>query len=406
MNFVFISPNYPARNFKYCESLAARGIKVLGVGDTPYEQLSERLKRCLTEYYYVQDLNNFESQRTAVGYFFNKYGHIDYIESNNEWWLATDAQLREIYGVEGNLLPADMEHIKAKSAVKEFFARAGAKTIRHMLYRDRNDEAKLREFIEMVGYPVFAKPNIGVGAGDSHSIKNEEELQGFLQKTLPETYIVEEYIDGIIVSFDGICDGNGDVVFVTTDHFPTPIADIVNKNVDYYYFDNPFDLPMKDLDGEAFMETGRKVVKSFGIRKRIFHIEFFVLSEDKPGLGKKGDFVALECNMRAPGGNTPDLIDYANSISMFEVYADVIAYNENRQKKGGPSYYAFASHRKECYRYRYSWREIEEMFSGAICRLGAYPKGIREVMGDEYIYAKFDSYEEGLRFDAIVREKI
>ena len=405
MIFVFISPNYPAHNYKYCQALAARGITVLGVGDAPYDQLDERLKRSLKEYYYVADLNNFSSQVAAVSYFESKYGHIDYIESNNEWWLNSDALLREKFGVTGSLLPENMEGIKAKSAMKESFARAGAKTIRHTLYTDRKDEQSLREFIAKVGYPIFAKPNIGVGAGDSHSIKNEEELQRFLEKQLPETYIVEEFISGYIVSFDGICDGDSNVVFVTTDHFPTPIAEIVNQQLDYYYYDVPFSLEMNDINAKEFLETGKKVVKSFGIKKRCFHIEFFVLDTDRPGLGKKGDFVALECNMRAPGGYTPDLMNYGNSISLYDVYADVIAYNENRQKPGARQYYAMASHRKNCYRYKYRWDEIYARFGEKIAENGTYPPGIREVMGDEYIFAKFDDLEEALEFDKMVRER-
>ena len=404
MNYVFISPNYPTINYKYCQALAARGITVLGVGDTPYDALDERLKRALTEYYFVGDLNNFSSQVAALTYFQWKYGQIDYLESNNEWWLNTDAQLRAQFNIQGSLMPSDMEGIKAKSAMKEFFARAGAKTIRHILYKDRNDERALRDFVAKVGYPIFAKPNIGVGAGDSHSIKNEQELRGFLEKTLPEPYIVEEYIDGVIVSFDGVCDGDSNVVFATSDHFPTPIADIVNKRLDYCYYDIPFGLEMDDIDAKEFFETGKRVVKSFGIRKRMFHIEFFVLGSDRPGLGKKGDFVALECNMRAPGGYTPDLMNFGNSLSMYDVYADVIAYNENRQKPGSRPYYAIASHRKNCFQYKYSWGDIYGKYNDRICDSGSYPTGIKEVMGDEYIFAKFENLEDALEFDKMFRE--
>jgi carbamoylphosphate synthase large subunit len=72
-----------------------------------------------------------------------------------------------------------------------------------------------------VGYPVFVKPNVGVGANDSYALHNEAELQKFLAKKLPECYIMEEYINGFIVSFDGVCDSHSDVVFCTSDHFMT-----------------------------------------------------------------------------------------------------------------------------------------------------------------------------------------
>lgn len=40
------------------------------------------------------------------------------------------------------------------------------------------------------------------------------------------------------------------------------------------------------------------MLKAFGVRNRWFHLEFFRLSDAKPGLGEVKDFVALEVNMR------------------------------------------------------------------------------------------------------------
>lgn len=54
MNFIFVSPNYPQRYFKWIESLKARGITVLGIGDTPYNETSPRLRNSLTEYYFYR----------------------------------------------------------------------------------------------------------------------------------------------------------------------------------------------------------------------------------------------------------------------------------------------------------------------------------------------------------------
>ena len=189
-------------------------------------------------------------------------------------------------------------------------------------------------------------------------MNNEEEVRKFLSSKLEETYIMEEYVDGFIVSFDGICDSNSNVVFATTDHFMTPIAEVVNENEDYYYYNNPFSLPFFDIDKEKFLEVGKGVVKAFGIKKRVFHIEFFVLNKDKEGLAKKGEFVALECNMRPAGGYTPDLIDYANSVSLYDIYADVICYDENKEDMNKTKYYAFASARRDGANYVHSESEI------------------------------------------------
>ena len=341
----------------------------------------------------------------AVKYYQDKYGKIDYIESDNEWWLYSDAVLREKFGVNTGFHPEEMNKIKAKSAMKEYFNRGGAKTMRYILVDGPEDKEKAEEFRSKVGYPLFVKPNVGVGAASSYALHDDREFDEFFSHKLPETYIMEEYIEGFIVSYDGICDSHSNVVFDTTDHFLTPIADVVNQKEDYYYYNAPFDLPFFDLDKEAFRKVGRAVVKSFGIKKRFFHIEFFVLTKDKPGLAKKGDFVALECNMRPAGGYTPDLIDFANSVSVYDIYADVICFDENRQDMSLPKYYAFASARRDGIAYLHSEEEILSSYHDNLCLHGRYPAHMAVAMGDSFYYAKFDSFEEGQRFDAFVRTR-
>ena len=40
-------------------------------------------------------MDDFNNELKAVQYFIDKYGPIDYLERNNEYWLAKDATLRE-----------------------------------------------------------------------------------------------------------------------------------------------------------------------------------------------------------------------------------------------------------------------------------------------------------------------
>ncbi len=406
MNFVFISPNFPIRNYKWVESLSRRGVNVLGIGDTPANLCHPRLNNSLKEYYFVKDLSNFDDMVKAISYFENKYGKIDYIESNNEWWLFLDSKLREHFNVSSGFYPKDMLKIKAKSEMKQCFKQGGAKVARYVLVSGIEDLDKAKEFAKVVNYPLFVKPNIGVGAASSYKISSEEELTKFLSNKLSETYILEEFLDGFIVSFDGVCDSSSNVVFATSDHFLTPIDEVVNNDEDYYYFNNPFSLPFFDLDKEKFLTVGKNVVKCFGIKQRVFHIEFFVLNKDKPGLAKKGEFVALECNMRPAGGYTPDLIDFANSTSIYDIYADIICFDENKEDLNKEKYYAFASSRREELDYLHKEEEILSKFKNELCMHGTYPKEIARAMGDYYYYAKFKDFNKGLEFDKFVREKI
>lgn len=393
-NFVFISPHFPDCFWKFCLALKNRGFNVLGIGDAPYSELQNQLKYALTEYYCCSNMENYENEKKAVKYFEEKYGHIDYLESNNEFWLEKDAELRKEFNILTGALPEEVKKYKHKSLQKEIFQKAGCKCARYTM--DTSLEG-LKEFVKLVNYPIFAKPDNGVGAHGTFKINNEEDLNNFLLKKDPnEPYIVEEYVYGQIISYDGVSDSEGNVIFSTSNVFLTSVADIVNENLDDMYYCVP------EIDKE-FDEIGRRAVKEFKLKNRFFHIEFFKLLEDHPYLGKKGTMVPLEGNMRPAGGYTPDLINYANSISCYDIYADSIAYNENRQVSIGGKFFAITPSRRYATTYLHSDEEIIDKYWYAICLHGVYPKILRDAMGDYYFMAKFKTLEEAMEFDKFVR---
>mgnify|MGYP001654609387 CR=1 FL=1 len=77
MNFVYISPHFPAVMQNFCIALRENGVTVLGIGDAPYETLSDSLRGALQEYYRVNDMENYDQMLRAVAYFTFKYGKID-----------------------------------------------------------------------------------------------------------------------------------------------------------------------------------------------------------------------------------------------------------------------------------------------------------------------------------------
>ena len=94
MNVIFISPHFPDYFYNFCDRLKVRGVRVLGIGDANYENLPYHTKLALTEYYRVDDLENYDSVYRACAYFTWHYGKIDWIESQNEYWLELEATLR------------------------------------------------------------------------------------------------------------------------------------------------------------------------------------------------------------------------------------------------------------------------------------------------------------------------
>ncbi|MDY3893769.1 MAG: hypothetical protein SOZ21_04735, partial [Candidatus Cryptobacteroides sp.] len=99
MNFIFVSPNFPQTYWNFCERLHRGGANVLGIGDAAYESLDNRLTDSLTEYYKVNSLESYDEVFRAVAYFSFKYGKIDWLESNNEYWLEQDSRLRKDFNI-------------------------------------------------------------------------------------------------------------------------------------------------------------------------------------------------------------------------------------------------------------------------------------------------------------------
>ena len=224
MNFIFISPNFPRIYSHFVKALKDRGVNVLGIGDERFESLEQELKNNLTEYCYVADLNNKAWVINTIEYLRYKYGKIDYLESNNEYWMKNDAVYREWFNIEGGYRPDDLADYQSKSGMKKYFQKAGVKTARYILVSSFEESLK---FVEQVGYPVFAKPDSGVGAADTFKISNEDELKHFHEVKPNEQYIMEEFLDGSIVSFDGIANSKSEVVVAFKETFPTPIAEVV-----------------------------------------------------------------------------------------------------------------------------------------------------------------------------------
>ena len=165
-NFVFISPNFPDNYWNFCRRLRENGLRVLGVGDCPYDNLTPELKGSLDEYYKVDSLENYDSVYRAVAFFIHKYGRVDWLESNNEYWLERDAQLREDFNISTGFRPADMPFVKCKSLMKQRYALAGIPTARYHMVDDFDGCAA---FIREVGWPVIVTSRI---ATSRHPAKN------------------------------------------------------------------------------------------------------------------------------------------------------------------------------------------------------------------------------------------
>lgn len=98
-NVVVISPDFPQINVNLVERAAQAGLRMLGIGDADYDGLDVRLKEALTEYYRVPTLDSYEEVLRGAAFLTFKYGKIDFLESNNAYWLSQDGRLREDFNI-------------------------------------------------------------------------------------------------------------------------------------------------------------------------------------------------------------------------------------------------------------------------------------------------------------------
>lgn len=395
MNFVFLSPNFPKTYYQFTSALRGNGVTTLGIGDESYDQLSNQCKESMVEYYQVSSLENYDEVYRACAYFAFKYGKIDWLESNNEYWLLRDAQLRTDFNVCTGLKNDQIDGIKYKSRMKEYYAKAGIPTARYLLVSTLEESLA---FIEKVGYPVVVKPDNGVGAAATYKLNNEAELKAFHSTPPHVQYIMEEFINGTIVSYDGICNSNRDIIFETSHYFGDPVMDVVNDQLDMWYYSRkqvPADLK----------DAGRRTIKAFASNSRFFHCEFFILNEDKEGLGKQGDILGLEVNMRPPGGYTPDMMNYANDINVYKVWADMVCHNRGFFDPEQRPYSAVYTSRRRGSSYLHSHEDIYAAYGSNILMYEEMPAALAGAMGDFAYMARFDSEDAAKSFAQYVIQK-
>jgi biotin carboxylase len=345
VNFVYLSPHFPPNYYLFCVNLRSFGANVLGLADEPYDRLRPELRNALTEYYYVRDLHNYDDLVRALGYFTHRYGKLDRIDSHNEYWLQTEARLRTDFNLFG-LKVDDMPRVKCKSEMKEVFKQAGVAVARGKVI-GTPDQA--REFVTEVSYPVVAKPDVGVGAAKTYKIHNGQELEDFLARHLQD-YILEEFVEGTIQTFDGLTDRDGNIVFYSSMQYSQGIMETVNEDNDVYYY------TVRDIPADI-EQAGRRTAQAFDVRERFFHFEFF----RKPD----GRVVALEVNMRPPGGLTTDMFNYANDIDIYHEWANVVVNNRFDSRFSWPYYCAYIG-RKSHKPYAHSHKEILARFGNRI----------------------------------------
>jgi len=248
------------------------------------------------------------------------------------------------------------------------------------------------QFASVVGYPIVAKPDKGVGAQATYKIEREED---FDQVEFDQGYFLEEFITGTIVTFDGLVDGQGEVIFFANHQYSLGIMELATRNTHICYYSHR-DIP-EDLE-----KAGKKIIEVFQLRERFFHFEFFRTPDSKlsPN-GEKSNLVCLEVNMRPPGGYTMDMFNFANDVDMYTVWANMITSKDCKLKE--PLVYTRPFHagytsRKRHIKYKNGPDEISAHKSASMIVFSGLVHPGLSLMGDSFYMTRSESLSELLDF--------
>jgi hypothetical protein len=368
MDFLYLSPEFPPNYAHFIEQLHLLGARVWGLGEADFYFMPEQLRSALT-WYVRADLNDMDAVQRALGALLEQKhacghaGAFDLVESHNEQWLTLEAFINATYGLDG-IQKQDLPRLKKKSCMKQIFKDLGLPVARGALIADRKQALDLADAL---GYPLILKPDQGVGAGGVSKIHNNDELEWHLSE-IKEDYIIEEFIDSDIVSYDGLTDNQGNVLFENSLIYGDGVLEYVMGKDTFFYLSRYIPDELRTI--------GRKLLPLFNIRRKFFHFEFF-----RTG----GQYMPIEINCRPPGGAILDMMNYSVDDDLYRAYAEMIVRGRTTvraQKK----YYCCYLGRKDK-PYAHSHAEILSTFGHFLVEHELNPPIFRQAMGTErYIF--------------------
>jgi hypothetical protein len=304
VRILYLSPAFPPNSHLFCVAARSRGASVVAGGDVPESVLAAHARDALEAYVFEPRMGEYEVLLGVVRRLLAEHGPIDFVESNGEHWLEVEGRLRDDLGIEG-LTAHDVRRLRSKLAMAEVFDETGVARVPGI--RCSSPEA-VRAFVAEHGLPLVFKPDSGSGATATFRVSTDAELDAALLLSL-EGHVVQPFVEGDIVTFDGLVDRQGRGVFCTSHAYDRGIMELRAGALDGFYYS------LRSIP-PALEQIGRQALAGFGLRQRFFHLEFFARPD--------GSYVALEMNVRPPGGFTTDMMNYACDFDVYGLWAAVI----------------------------------------------------------------------------------
>ena len=308
------------------------------------------------------------------------------MESNNEYWLSLDARLRQDFHITTGITIDRIADFQSKSRMKHFYAQAGIPCARWQMAGSIDDALG---FAQRYGYPLICKPDVGVGASNTHKLHDEQELRALFAQGFSEAMILEEYVPGDCFTFDGIANSRKEVQFMTSHHLWVPSWN------------------------RSTHRTASAVIRSSTSRRRswtsapghgaglsipapLLPLRIFPVSRKTARDWASLAISSAWSQQLPPGGFLPDMINYANDLDIYDIWAAVMINDSVLIEPHRRRSCAFAG-RRDNVRYAHSDFEISNRYHDQLKMMQRLPAALASAMGDTVSVALFDTMDEGPR---------
>ena len=383
---LYLSPAFPPNSHLFCVAAHSRGASVLAVGDVPASELSSEARQAFDQYVFEPRMGEYDVLLGIVNSMVAEHGPIDFVESNGEHWLEIEGRLRDDLGIEG-LKAQDVRRLRSKLAMADAFGKAGVPFPPGI--RCSSPEV-VREFAAKHGLPLVFKPDNGSGATSTFRVSTDAELEAALLLPL-DGHLVQPFIDGSIVTFDGLVDRAGRVVFCTSHAYDRGIMEVRAGALDGFYYS------LRSIPPEL-EQVGRRALAAFALRQRFFHLEFFARPD--------GSYVALELNVRPPGGFTTDMMNYACDFDVYALWAAVILGDPLEDFRYERKFHTAHAGRRHDRAYRHSPEALPDLLGQTLVVVRPVPAAFASTMGDTAYLLRHPRLEVLLDAIAMVQQPL
>lgn len=312
MNIIFVEPAFPANQGAFVRALSDIGANVYGIGERPYDWLSEETRRQLTHYQQIESVTNEGALEWAVRDAQSKVW-IDRMEATVEAHTLPVARVRERCGIPG--VSSETTYLcRDKVAMKDVLRKAG---IPVAASGGVSSIAEAQEFAAAVGYPLIIKPRDSAGAAGTYRVNNDDELAGALRDSGVAdgaSAAIEEFIEG----HEGIYDTltvEGEVRHEFIGHYYPGVLEAMRTR-----WISPQLISTNAVDSDRYGEVrqmGRRVIEALDITTAPTHMEWF--------FGPNGlKFSEIGC--RPPGVGQWDSYCAGNEFNLYREWAIAVCH--------------------------------------------------------------------------------